>query len=245
MTRKIARPRSEHGKLEDSELDVHYREKAWSVYSQNQDVFTSVLRRTGPWRLQDGMDLVHDFVVDRLPQALTTFDSARGPIKPWLFTVFGRYARRRLREISSLHKRWTNEDFAEPILLPQPEVSDLRPDQTIIVRNAVNQLPEDQRMSLSLYFGKGRDAGSLNAIARKFDWSKHKSKQTILKAIASVAALIEERGILTTLELDVCRARLVGELDWESIAVRIGKTEHQIQSLLKSALQKLSVSLGK
>ena len=245
MKRSRLLMRINYGEPKGTEVDADYQEEAWSVYKENQDVFASVLRATGPWQLQDGMDLVHDFVVDQLPQALITYSPNRGPIKPWLFTVFRHYARRRILEISSLRKRWTSEDFAEPFLLSQHDESYLSAEEKIGLRNAVQQLPEEQRLSLSVYFGNSHDAGSLNALARKFQWSKHKSKQTLLRAIAAVAALIGEKGILTSLELDICQAKLVREEEWPSIAARLGKTEYQARSLLKNALEKLSVSLGK
>ncbi len=231
---------------EEPALISDKQKEAWSVYLEHQDVFAAVLKATGPWRIGDGIDLIHDFLVDRLPQALVTYDPERGPLRPWLFTVFIRYAKRRLLESASVQRRWLSLESVEEVGATQPgHDAVLTVDQRKRISDAVQELPSDLRSSLLAYFGDGPEAGNLRSLARKFNWSRHHSRQTILRALATLAARLGEGGILTENELQVCHAHFLRGEKWQEIAGRMEITEHQARSLLKSALAKLEASLKK
>jgi len=224
-------------------LNTDDHEAAWSAYLEHQDVFAAVLRATGPWQINDGVDLVHDFLVERLPQALVSYDPQRGPIRPWLYTVFIRYAKRRLSEQVALRERLLSLESVGEVVTGQLDQGEtLTAEQRQRVQDALRQLPDDLRAILLTYFGNGPEAGSIRTLARQFKWSRHRAGQTVLVALATLAAQLEEQGILTDEEFAVCRAHFVHGETWEEVAVRLRKTQHQIRTLLKRALHKFGIA---
>src|SRR5262249_51255623 len=143
-----------------------YRQIAWGVYLTHQDVIRAVLRLTGPWRVLDGADVAHDFLVERLPAALTTYDPEVGPLRPWLFAVFHHYARRRAGQLTAVRRGevtlgWLSEDMPAAPAAPKP----LGAGQLRAVVSALENLPPNQRALLEFYFGGGAAAGNLRALS--------------------------------------------------------------------------------
>lgn len=231
------------GKQGGSALDK--QSDAWSVYLENRDIFAAGLKATGPWEINAGMDVLHDFLVERLPQALVTYDPEQGPMRPWLFTVFVRYARRRLLERASVKNRWLSfESLTDAEMVRLVQEKPLSEEQKKRIRNALQKLPYEFQMCLLTYFGNEPEFGNIRALARKFDWSRHRAQQVLLRALAALSAQLKE-GVLADEELEVCRAHLVHGETWERIAGKLKKSEHQARSLMKSALTKFGASLSK
>lgn len=226
-------------------MKADYHEAAWSVYLEHQDVFAAVLRATGPWQINEGMDLIHDFLVERLPQALVSYDPQRGTLEPWLYTVFIRYARRWLAKNSAFEERMVSLEKAGDAALEQPvwEKEFFPFVECQRVQTALAQLPDHLRTVLLTYFGHGQEAVSIRALARKFKWSRHRAFQMLLEGLAMIAVQLEEQGILTKEELAVCRARFMHSESWEEVATQCGKTPYQVRRLFEQALKKLGTSL--
>src|SRR2546423_115579 len=81
--------------------------QAWAIFEEYQDVFAAVLHATAPWRPDEGHDAVSDFLTDRLPRALLSYNPERGELRPWLYTVFLNYTRRWRRRRASADRLLT------------------------------------------------------------------------------------------------------------------------------------------
>lgn len=221
------------------------QQQAWSVYLEHQGVFASVLKSISPLQIADGMDLVHDFVIERLPQALASYDPDVGPIRPWLSVVFQRYARRRLAERASLQKRCLSLESLGGIILPQSD-SDRTPslEQQQSIEDAFKELPDESRSILFAYFGNGPESGNFRALARRFNLSRHRAQQSFFLALGSLAERLEGKGVLSREEIRICRAHLISGQSFAEIAECFGETEDEIRSLLRSALATLGAALS-
>ena len=209
----------------------------WSIYLANEDVFSAVLRTTGPWSLHDGMDVIHDFVVDQLPNALNTYQTDR-PIKPWLFVVFRNFARRRAQHQQVHKSRWRSLTEIGDLGSPETEDGESSMSETDLIRGreAIAALPQDERECLLSYFGSG--GGSVRAIAERFGWSRYRARQKILTALANLVVRLDAPG-LSDLELDICRARLLHDHSWETVSEEMRIPVQHLKTQFREALAKL------
>jgi DNA-directed RNA polymerase specialized sigma24 family protein len=218
------------------------RQQAWAVYAEHQDVFAAVLTHTGPWGVNDGLDLVHDFLVDRLPQALVSYDARIGPLPPWLYRVFANYARKRRLERAAVQKRWQSLAGVGEPAAPASDEGEAAADDRC-VGDALGQLAPEERDTLHAYFGRAPEAGNVRAVARRFRWSRHRARQVLLQALGALAARLHGTEALTGEEADVCQAYLAGGEGLEGIGRRLHKSEDEIGSLLRGGLKTLGASL--
>jgi DNA-directed RNA polymerase specialized sigma subunit len=211
----------------------------WSVYLDNRDVFAGVLRSTGGWTVADGLDVIHDFVIDRLPDALKSYDPERGKIKNWLFIVFLRYAKRRKLELVSWSKRKIDLDS-----IPELPSQNANIDKSFFsylqnkITSKMEGLDKEHKMALVTYFGEESESGNIRALARKFKWSRYKAEQKVLEGLAMLSAQLNENSLLSDTEQSVCRSYFSDKKPWEEIAKAIGMSEHQARMVLKASIAK-------
>lgn len=225
----------------------HY---AWSIYLQHENVFASVLAATGPWPANEGTDLIHDFLIERLPKSLRSYDPNVGPIPPWLYTVFLNYAKRRLIDQRSLHKKWVSlTDLPGPAneQLDQSSSSSVA-DQTVsntdhTVKDALDRLPIDHRSVLLTFFGGRPNAGNLRATARQLQCSRHQVRRVLFEALGELAIALQGKGVLSEEELLICQDFLLLGKSWKQISEKTRIAEQEAELLLRSALRALCSSL--
>lgn len=213
--------------------------QVWSIYLNNQDVFASVLKLTGRWQVDEGIDLIHDFILDRLPIAIHSFDPQKGKIKSWLFIVFIRYAKRRRLELNSNSKRKIDLDNIGE--LPQGGTSIDEYHLTFQrkkVNYALNTLNKTHQEILQTFFGDSSSANNVRALARKYNLSRHRAEKMLLEGLAMLSAQLNEPGILSKEEMLISKYYFLEGKAWERIAELTGKTEFHARSTLKNALTK-------
>lgn len=220
------------------------QQEALNLYVAHRDLFEHVLRRIAPVGVEDGLDLVHEFLLDRLPLALRSYKPAVGDIEPWLYTVFLNYAKRWRMESARLRTRWVDLEHLDFVATcPEPDVE---PDASLLptVRAEVEALPSDARTAVLDYFGNGSAAGSVRAVAKKNGWTKHSTRAAILEGLARLAVTLST-DILADVEREVVRLRLAEGLSWSEVARRLRRSEHQARSALNTALSRLATVVGR
>jgi hypothetical protein len=218
---------------------------SWSVYLKNRDVFAGVLRSTGRWTVEDGLDVIHDFIIDRLPDALKSYDPERGKIKNWLFIVFLRYVKRRKLELSSWAKRKIDLDSIPelPNRVATIDESFLHSGQDQVFAK-MKDLDKEHSDALTTYFGEGSESDNIRALARKFKWSRYKAEQKVLEGLAMLSTQLNENSLLSDTEQSVCRSYFLEKKSWEEIAKAIGTSEHQARMMLKASIAKFRFLLS-
>jgi len=158
----------------------------WRLYLEEQSVFEGVfadLRAKGTVISRElATDLIHEFLIERAPFALATFQPDRGELRSWLFVVFRRFVLgtyRSSQRSGDILKRWQKDLTATP--------SDNYPglEQDLLAVKAVTAgLPEDERRALTTFFGA--DGASVRAVARALGISRWKATRLILQGAARV-----------------------------------------------------------
>jgi DNA-directed RNA polymerase specialized sigma24 family protein len=210
------------------------RKRAWSVYLDHVDVFHAVLRHTGPWRISEGVDVVNDFVVERLPKALNTYDPSR-PLRPWLYTIFDRYARRKRGEISGVLDRAVYlGHLVEELPARRPDTEAATAEQLSTIAAAIEELPRDLKQCLHAYFNPGPTAGSFRAIAARAGISRYESKRRIFAALAAILDLLKPHELFPAEEFQVAHSYLE-----EAATYPENSPERGQESVLRSSLETL------
>jgi len=217
-------------------------DSALEVYLANTDLFLKALRMVRLPSTEDRLDVLHTFLLERLPAALTAYNPQIGELRPWLFTVFLNYLRWQSIAIARASERWVDVAVLDRIGT-EPTQEDLSPQLLSAVQSARQQLGRETRTALLLYFGDGPEAGSIRAVARAQRWTNHSTRVYIVEGLAHLASIVRS-DLLSEEERVVCRLRLSEQTPWSEVAARIGCTETQARSLFRSAVTKLGRTLG-
>jgi DNA-directed RNA polymerase specialized sigma24 family protein len=159
----------------------------WATYVAHRETFRRAvnrLRRAG-WTIDADFedDLVHEFLLDRVPHVLKVHDPSRGPLEALLFVSFVHFAvtqlrtlRRQARLLDALAERWTSADEAS---LEQPH--DLSQ-----VRSLLDELPSTHKAALESFLTHG----SLRAAAASIGLSRWQTRRRVLAALRSITRAI-------------------------------------------------------
>lgn len=206
-------------------------ERAWSVFTEHGNVIADVLQR---FRLgiAESTALAHDFATTHLPDALPSHDPRIGPLEPWLYSVCARWVARqvaarartgqRLAEIA----RVSLDDVVEPTA-PDAEIT---PRMLARVREVLPTLGETSRRCLEHLFDAPH-GDSIRALARELGWSRFTAERELYRAVAALAAALDEQELLSDRELRLWRARYEQGLSWARVARELGRTEEQAREL--------------
>jgi RNA polymerase sigma factor (sigma-70 family) len=220
------------------------RQQAWSIYAKHLHVLHAALRGAGRLGILEGMDLVHDFVLERLPRALASYNPQVGPIEPWLFAVFRRYLNRCLREEAAARRGWLSlEPWEDSIPAKADTAEVLSPARLDRVREALRKLPDELRSVLLAYFGRGPGSGNERALSRMLHLSRYTVRQRLLTAMNDLAAQLEGEDFFSQEELRACRDCLVERKGRDDIAAELGKTREEVESLVRNVLTTLGAAL--
>jgi hypothetical protein len=226
------------------EIEEKLRQQAWQVYGQHLSVLQSALHGIGGLGVLDATDLLHDFLVDRLPSALASYDPQVGPIEPWLYAVFRRYVNRCLREDAVSRKKWSSLHGWEGAIKGTTDKTEpLSPGLVAYVRDALARLPDQMRLVLLAYFGTGGDSGSERALARMLHVSRYAVRRQLLIALCDLATQLRDTRLFSAKELRACQDRLVESRKWEDIATDIGTSRDEAESLVRNVLITLGTAL--
>jgi RNA polymerase sigma factor (sigma-70 family) len=128
--------------------DVQWN-SVWALYKDFPGVFHRALVELSVQQDQHA-DMIHEFLLERAPDALRSFDPSRGEIAPWLYVVFRRFALGRLQ-----NDRRRVEVLEE--LAREPSVADSIDDplDTERMSNAWRKLPGLEQRALRAYLEHG------------------------------------------------------------------------------------------
>lgn len=173
--------------MEAGEAEARARETAlrW------RPLLLSVLRRTGPWTIQEARDVLDDFTSHRLADALRTYRPERGVMAPWLAAVFRNHAVR--WKLRSNREAKQFKELAEDILGVEPgEPEGLDPTS---LRATFAELDEPRRSVLTAYFRRSK--GGLSDLAKELGCSWHRARRMLLEALSEMVRRLADRGAIT------------------------------------------------
>jgi RNA polymerase sigma factor (sigma-70 family) len=160
----------------------------WRLYVDHSETFRGAIRdlRSSGLRLsdEDGRDYVHEFLLERAPKALRTFDPAKGNLGSWLFVVFRRFVLERLRAASrrsDLVKRMAVETATPEAVSSGADV--------LNVRAAMRRLPLDQRRAVRAYFREG-ERESWRRVAVELRVSRGEARRLVTAGLEELTRLV-------------------------------------------------------
>ena len=122
-------------------------------------------------RLLSQTDAAEDAVQETFIAAWRNLDKLRGPIRPWLLAVASNFCRSQLRRPAS--KRSSSLDLALEKGMAEPAEGVWQPEALAIngalhsaIEDALDRLPSDQRIALTLRDIDGFDYGAIAAATR-------------------------------------------------------------------------------
>ena len=127
-------------------------------------------------------DLIHEFLMERAPYALATFQSDRGDLEPWLFVVFRRFVLgtyRSNQRSTDILLRWRQD-----LVKSDGEGYEGLKQDLAVVEAATASLPNKEKRALLLFFSD--QGGSIRAVARSLGLSRWSTTHLILQAAAHV-----------------------------------------------------------
>jgi RNA polymerase sigma factor (sigma-70 family) len=173
-------------------MDVTDWRTIWSLYAEQGHVFRAVftnLRRRGVHLPDDvAADLIHEFLLEKAPKALETFEPTRGALEGWLFVVFRRYVLGALRSQEErrrslqLHVMKDEDELVSSTPSPEMHVDLQR------VREAVNALPADQQAALRVYLAS--EQSSRREVAKSLGISRWAADRLVSEALDTIFTLL-------------------------------------------------------
>ena len=181
--------------------------RVWALYAQHADVFRRVLAklRVSDARFGDGAasELVHEFLTERAPGALSTFDPSKGEMGAWLFIVFERFVLERYR------RQRRRDDLLDALTVRTPSPSE-EIERTIdlhVVSQMIASLSSLHEKAIQAFFSKRTP--SVRAVATTLGVTRRRAAELIAEAAAVVAV---ELGAPVDMSLDELR-RLAARAD--------------------------------
>lgn len=212
-------------------------ESPWSVYRDNILVVHTVLRHFGrSLTLEDGLEILNEFLAGGLEKSLHSFDPEVGRIEPWLYRVFSNFVKRKLDEKGAYRKRWVQlEPHLEEIGAETREEY-LGESHREDLQHALRSLPGSHRQAIELFFAPG---GSIRRVAREMGRGRDHARTTILRGLVAVISSLGGSELLSREETLVCQLRIVQGLSWEEMSNQIDRTVQSLKSIHKRALEKV------
>ena len=174
-----------------SEDDVDWSE-LWRLYLDHGEAFRGAIGdlRAGGLRLSDddATDFLHDFLLNRAPRALRSFDGTKGNLRSWLFVVFRRFVleqRRKALRRGDLVRRLASQ--ATEVDQP-PFAADVQ-----TVHAAMGRLPVIERRALRAYFKDG-ERESWRRVAAELGVSRTEARRLVSKALDRLARSVGIKG---------------------------------------------------
>jgi RNA polymerase sigma factor (sigma-70 family) len=140
--------------------------QVWKLYFENQTtswgVISSLRKRGISISDEEATDLIHEFLLERAPFALSTFRPERGQLESWLFVVFRRFAAgsyRNRQRMQMVLETWRHE-----LPLADANEENEAEQDAQAVKSALKGLPKDERKALQLFLEQ--DNGSIRGVAR-------------------------------------------------------------------------------
>jgi DNA-directed RNA polymerase specialized sigma24 family protein len=211
------------------------------AYERLRPVLFGVLRRLVRQgyvaSVGQGLDFVHDFFVEAWPGITERFDPAQGSLEAYVAGAFARFVRPRLvREA-----RWAAALEVDPVGWGGPiaESDPARAIDIARVRQALAALDASDRTLLLARFGQVPI--SERVLAARLSTTRHRVREQLALALARLAVVLGERGVLPEPDFRVARLLFIDECSIPAAAARLSLTEPQV----RAARRRLLTALGR
>jgi DNA-directed RNA polymerase specialized sigma24 family protein len=214
----------------------------WDLYKEHGPALFLISRaicrqdpRLGP---EDAEDLVHSFVLDRLPRVAEASrglpqDSRRQYLRASFRNFLRSAARERSRHATAL------DQLSRAFGHVQPESRADIDKETLAspaeVHAEVVDLPPDLLRPAALYLGISGPPQSIRNIARSLNLTRYLTRLAVIDGLVAIAVQMRARGLLSDRELEAARLVLLEGRDMEEAARRLRLTTQQVRGALGRA----------
>lgn len=212
-------------------------DRVWLAYERYADDVRRIAQAIAPDGESDE-DLVHTFVLDRLPDIVERIEALPEPERR-------SYVRASFRNfVRSARRTATRSRRALETLGRELDVHTEAPGHDVLpVDHALRQVPERLAAPLRRFLGVGCPSQSVRQLAEELAMTRHSARLAVLDGFLALAARLGERGALTSRELAVCELLLLQGVDAEHAASELGITRQQVKQALSRARSLVSASL--
>jgi DNA-directed RNA polymerase specialized sigma24 family protein len=187
----------------------------------------------------DGMDIIHDFFLEEWAAVQRTFDAAKGPLEPYVYRAFIRFARSRIVRMRRLSHATLDSRIISGLVVPavEPSESDLKRED---IESALRTLGPDQRALLGDYLESG---DSERLIASRHRLSRYRLRKQISEALWQVAVRLWQPAAIETRDWKVAVAVWRDARSIDETAALLGLSTHQVRSSLRRNMQYITSTL--
>lgn len=192
-------------------------------------------------------DLTQPFVTLRLGRAVKSFDPKIGVGREaeWLTTVFYRFALKHV--ISDRQNKLSLDELrSAEAQSPSPlEELESKSKEAVLsaLPEAMDQLPEEDRRALELYFGFHGRERTLAEVARELGTSQYLVRAQIVRSIGTLASKLGIHGELRGQEYSLVQMLFGEGMDVKTAARRLDINQREVRDLLERVNEKLNEGL--
>lgn len=189
--------------------------------------------------LDEGLDIIHDFLLDEYVRLRARFDPARGRFTTLLYVAFARYASSRVARL----RRWRDAlvwDDGTALASTSPGGDTSLDEQTIL--DCLARLDSTDRSLLQAWFDEGL---SERALARRNGTSRHAIRDRLVQALGRLANQLGDRGDIPEVEWHVGRALWSEGRGLEDVAAELGITRERARRAAQRAIARFERALEK
>jgi hypothetical protein len=215
----------------DSQPSLPGWENAWKAVAKYDRFLRHLARRYRAVLVAEGSedadDLLHAFLVDRLPRVADRLDSlaTEEQREKYLAVAFLNFARDHRR--ATLRYRRALREFGEEA-----------PDKTPASARAPRPLPSVRvplDPVLRAFFGGDSSASSIRRVAQELGISRYAARKAIVDGALVLVVQLGRQAVLSTRQVDVCEQVLLHGTSITETAGYLGLTETQVRQALTSA----------
>jgi DNA-directed RNA polymerase specialized sigma24 family protein len=239
MIRDASGDRSRHEDLDSPLPSGTSWDDVWRVAETIVPSLNVIARAAG---LEDGVDLVHAFVLERLPRIVPiTARMPEGEAHLYLRASFRNFLR-------DAYRAKNRQERALEILRSEaqsaaPDDGSTLPPNT--VAEALSDLPATLARAAALFLGTDEAPKSLRDIAAILGITRYEARTAVLDGLLAIAARLGERGVLTRKQLECCRLVLLEGVPIGEAAQQMHLTHGQVVSALDQARMSVAIVLNR
>jgi RNA polymerase sigma factor (sigma-70 family) len=210
------------------------RQEWEQAYLDLLPLFSSILVRLAKQgfahRAGEGLDVVHDFFLQRWPAVKRGFDGERGTLSAYAGTAFVRFARQRLAADARYRALLDEPSNDLPAAPESTDPYDLR-----ALTDALERLSPADRELLCTRFGAVNP--SERELAEQRSESRHTVRQELAAALTRLVLSLQDRQLLSASDSAVAHALFVQGLSTKQAAAVTGQTVQRVRALRTKLLK--------
>jgi RNA polymerase sigma factor (sigma-70 family) len=190
--------------------------------------------------LDEGLDLIHDFLLDEYKGLRERFDPIRGRFTTLLFAAFTRYASFRVARLRRWSEGLVGDDGVRHASDATPE-EEIPLDEANILR-VLSKLERNESALLQARFGAGLSERSL---ARRMGVSRYAIRKQLVEALGKLAAELGDRGDVPEAEWHIARALWSERRSLDDVAAELGITRERARRAAQRAIARFERAFEK